>query len=373
MKPKTRDRLLILTALAVSLGGTGAIAANYGAKQAPTVSSIQAWAGGISEGQWSIQFLGDTMLGDGETHMPDPLLGYDTALAGVAPLIDGDFVVANAEAPMTTHSEPLFRGKSFSYRSQPHAAWALSKAGIDAISVGNNHSMDMGLTGLLDTMKYARNAGMASFGAGNNLAEAERPLILRTDMGTIGVVALGENFGKAMRADEIHPGTVAFSPETVQRGYDLARAAGADWVIGYVHWGDNYTDTLPQQRHWAQVLVDAGYDVIIGAGSHIAEKIEFIGDVPVAYGLGNFVFGTPGRYESFGKQGIGLMVSLELSHEAPTQLAVKCIVTDNQLNGFHTQPCTAPQMLGVMSAINPALQIQGDVARMPCRCLDPTE
>ncbi len=190
-------------------------------------------------------------------------------------------------------------------------------------------------------------------------------------MGTIGVVSLGENFGKLSKAAEFNPGTVVFSPETVQRGYDLARAAGADWVIGYVHWGDNYTDTLPQQRYWAQVLVDAGYDVIIGAGSHITEKIEFIGDVPVAYGLGNFVFGTPGRYESFGKQGVGLMVSLELAPNTPTQLAVKCIVTDNQLNGFLTQACSAPQMLGVMSEVNPALQIQGNVARMPCRCLEP--
>lgn len=370
MHPKTRDRLLMVSALAISLAGTGAIVANYGAKQAPDVQTIDLWADNHPEGRWSVQFLGDTMVGNGETPMLDPL-GFDAAMAGVAPLIDGDFVIANAEAPMTTHNEPLIPGKPFVYRSEPQAAWALSKAGIDAINLGNNHSLDMGLAGLEETMKVASNAAMASFGAGHNLAEAERPLMLHTDVGTIGVVSLGENFGKLSKASELNPGTVVFSPETVQRGYDLARAAGADWVIGYVHWGDNYTDTMPQQRYWAQVLVDAGYDVIIGAGSHIAEKIEFIGDVPVAYGLGNFVFGTPGRYESFGKQGVGLMVSLELSRNAPTQLAVKCIVTDNQLSGFLTQACSAPQMLGVMSAINPALQIQGNVARMPCHCLEP--
>lgn len=370
MQPKTRDRLLVVTALAVCLSGTGAIAANYGAKQGPEVQSIDTWAGHVSEGQWSLQFMGDTMLGNGETRMLDPL-ALDASLAGVVPLIDGDFVIANAEGPMTFNDDALIPGKAFSHRVAPQAAWALSKAGIDAVNLGNNHSMDMGLVGLQDTVKYASNAGMASFGAGNNLSEAERPLILRTEMGTIGVVAIGENFGKLSKADEINPGTVVFSPESVQRGYDLARAAGADWVIGYVHWGDNYTDTSPQQRYWAQVLVSAGYDVIVGAGSHIAEKIEFIGDVPVAYGLGNFVFGTPGRYASLGKQGVGLMLSLELRSGAPTQMAVKCVATDNRINGFLTQPCTAPQMLGVMSQINPALQIQGDVARMPCRCLEP--
>jgi hypothetical protein len=372
MHPKTRDTVLMVVALAVSLAGTGAIAANYGEKRAPEVQSVDMWAAHLPEGRWSVQFMGDTMLGDGEIRMLDPL-ALDASLAGVVPLIDGDFVIANAEGPMTFHDQPLIPGKAFSHRVAPQAAWALSKAGIDAIGLGNNHAMDMGLTGLLDTIEYADNTGMASFGAGGNLAEAERPLMLHTDTGTIGVVAIGENFGKSSKATELTPGTVVFSPEAVQRGYDLARAAGADWVIGYVHWGDNYTDTTPQQRYWAQVLVDAGYDVIIGAGSHIAEKIEFIGDVPVAYGLGNFVFGTRGRYGTLGKQGVGLMLSLELSSTAPTQLAVKCIVTDNLLNGFLTQACTAPQMLGVMSEINPALQIQGNVARMPCRCLEPPE
>jgi hypothetical protein len=371
MHPKTRDRFLVVTALMVSLAGTGAIAANYGTKQTPDVQSVNVWSGQVAQDRWSVQFLGDTMLGDGETPLLDPQLSYEASLAAVAPLVDGDFVIANAEAPITFSNQTLIPGKNFSYRSEPQAAWALSKLGVDAISVGNNHSLDMGLAGLQDTMRYASNAGMASFGAGLNLAEAERPVMLNTEMGTVGVVSIGENFGKAMKATDIGPGTVVFSPEAVQRGYDLARAAGADFVVGYVHWGDNYTDTLPQQRYWAQVLVDAGYDVIVGAGSHIAEKIEFIGDVPVAYGLGNFVFGTPGRYESFGKQGFGLMLSLELSHNAPTQLAVKCIVTDNRLNGFLTQPCTPPQMVGVMSVINPALQIQGNVARMPCRCMEP--
>ncbi|MET3204051.1 MULTISPECIES: CapA family protein [unclassified Arthrobacter] len=370
MHPKKRDRLLMAMALAVSLAGTGAIVANYGAKQAPDVQAIVVPAGNLTEGRWSVQFLGDTMLGDGETPMLDPL-GHDTALAAVAPLIDGDFVIANAEGPMTSQTQPLNPGKAYSYKAEPKGAWALSKAGIDAIGLGNNHSMDMGLAGLEDTMKVASNSVMATFGAGRNLTEAERPLMLRTELGTIGVVSLGENFGKATTATEISPGTVAFSPGTVQRGYDLATAAGADWVIGYVHWGDNYTDTQPQQRYWAQVMVAAGYDAIVGTGSHIADKIEFIGDVPVAYNLGNFVFGTPGRYDSYGKQGFGLMLSLELSRDAPTQVAVKCIVTDNFVTGFQTQPCSAPQMLGIMSVINPALQIQGTVARMPCRCLEP--
>ncbi|MGN7147520.1 CapA family protein [Arthrobacter sp. SAFR-179] len=372
MHPKTRDRVLIVTALAVAMAGTGALAANYGAKETPKVASIELAAGLRAEEHMSIQFLGDTMLGDGVTPLPDPP-GYDAAVAGVLPLIDGDLVIANAEGPMTYTNEPMNRGKQFSYHADPRAAWALSKAGIDAIGLGNNHSMDMGVTGLEDTINLATNAAMTTFGAGHNLAEAERPLIWHSDMGTVGVVALGENFGKATRADEVTPGTVVFSPETVQRGYDLARAAGADWVVAYVHWGDNYTDTLQAQRYWAQVMVDAGYDLIVGTGPHIADKIEFIKDVPVVYSLGNFVFGTPGRFAAYGKQGIGIALSVELTRGAPAQLAVRCLVTDNFLTGFFTQPCSPPQMVSAIPLVHPALQIQGDVARMPCRCFEPPE
>ncbi|MHC6229986.1 CapA family protein [Arthrobacter sp. MMS24-T111] len=372
MHPKTRDRVLIVTALAVAVAGTGAIAANYSANETSHVESIDLASGLRTDEPLKIQFLGDTMLGDGETPFADPA-GYDAALAGVLPLIDGDLVIANAEGPITYSTQPLNPGKQYSYQVDPRAAWALSKAGIDALGLGNNHSMDMGVTGLEDTIKLAANAGMTTFGAGHNAAEAERPLIWHTDMGTIGVVALGENFGKATHADEATPGTVVFSPEAVQRGQDLARAAGADWVVAYVHWGDNYTDTLPEQRYWAKAMVDAGYDLIVGTGPHIADKIEFIDNIPVVYSLGNFVFGTPGRFVSYGKQGIGITLTLELSRDAPAQFAVKCLVTDNFLTGFHTQPCSAPQMVSSIPLVHPALQIQGDVARMPCRCFEPPE
>jgi len=372
MHPKKRDRVLIAAALAVALGGTGALAANYGATEAAHVESIDLAAGALEDEQLSIQFLGDTMLGDGEAPLADAA-AYEAAMAAVLPMIDGDLVIANAEAPMTYSTQPLSPGKQFSYHADPMAAWALSKAGIDALGLGNNHSMDMGIEGLEDTVKLSANSGMDTFGAGHNLAEAERPLIWHTDMGTIGVVALGENFGKATRADESTPGTVAFSPETVQRGYDLARAAGADWVIAYVHWGDNYTETLPEQRFWAQAMVDAGYDLIVGTGPHIADKIEYIDKVPVAYSLGNFVFGTPGRFASFGKQGVGISLGLELRKDAPAQFVVKCFNTDNAMTGFLTQPCTAPQMVSAIPLVHPALQIQGDVARMPCRCFEPRE
>ncbi len=316
---------------------------------------------------WTLQFVGDTMLGDGA----QPLLdneGYDLPFEAVRPLLDGDFIVANAEGPISTQTEPANPGKTYSYNSNPQAAGAMKRAGIDALGLGNNHSNDMGLEGLKDTIAFTAEAGVLTFGAGANLAEAERPLVVRSELGSIGIVSMGEHFGKATKAAVDNPGTVVLSPATIQRGYDLSRAAGADWVVAYVHWGDNYENTTNQQRYWAQLIVDAGYDMVVGTGSHVAAPIEFIGTVPIAYSIGNFVFGTPGRFKNFGQDGIGLILGLELKRNAPATLSVQCIVTDNLVTGFLARPCTNAQNRDLFPKINPNLVLQGNIARMSCRC-----
>ena len=94
------------------------------------------------------------------------------------------------------------------------------------------------------------------------------------------------------RARERVPGTTTLSPESVVRGRDLARAAGADWVVAVVDWGTNYDTVQPQQRYWAEVLAAAGYDLVVGSGPHIAQPIEMVGSTPVAFSVGNFVYGT---------------------------------------------------------------------------------
>ncbi|HEV7956600.1 MAG TPA: CapA family protein [Marisediminicola sp.] len=319
---------------------------------------------------WTLQFVGDTMLGDAAQPILDTV-GYDAVLTGVAPLLDGDFIVANLEAPVTLRTEPLDVSKTYSYSSRPVAATALRRAGVDAVGLGNNHSMDMGPGGLSDTMRFSAANNILTFGAGPDLAQAERPLILHSRLGTVGIVALGEDFGKATRASVDHAGVVALREDRVQRGIDLARAAGADWVIAYVHWGDNYSGTNFEQRHWADVLVEAGYELIIGTGPHSSSPIEFIKSVPVVYSAGNFAFGAPGRFDAYGKEGIGLAVSLELKRGAPAGLAVRCLITDNDIVNYVPLPCTEPQTRSAMARVSQRLSVEGNTARMPCECFLP--
>lgn len=365
-----RDRMLIAVCSIAATGILVAMAADFRLNSALRVDSIGRPAAIGSADKLTLQFLGDTMIGDGALPLTTAR-GYDAPMAEVEPLVDGTFVIANAEAPISVQIVPANPGKAYSYNSDPRAAAALRRIGVDALGLGNNHSMDMGLPGLQDTMKFAAVNNLLSFGAGENLAQAERPLLVRSKLGVVGIVALGENFGKATKAATANPGTVVLSPETIQRGIDLARAAGADWVVAYVHWGDNYEDTNAQQRYWAKMLADAGYDLVVGTGPHISGPIEFIGHVPVAYSIGNFVFGAPGRFDSFGKEGVGLALSAELSRDAPASLSVRCIVTDNSVVDFVPRPCSEAQTLLIMPKINPNLVVYGNAGHLACDCFRP--
>src|SRR4051794_14874219 len=330
---RSRDRKLIAFFATVLLGSGASLWAHLALAADPPVPTVERTVPTGDDGMLSIQFVGDTMLGD-DSEALLARFGYDWPLAAMAPQLDGDHVIADAEGPFTLASRPYNRAESSFYPVNPAAAGALARAGVDTLGLGNNHAMDAGPRGLADTFANAQAAGLSAFGAGQNLAGAERPLILHSSLGDVGVVALGENFGRMSRAGKAAPGTVVLSPETVQRGIDLARAAGADWVIAYVHWGDNYVQITDQQRYWAQLLVKAGYDMVIGTGPHVTQPIEVIDSVPVAYSIGNFVFGAAGGFSSHGLPGYGLMISAIFDRHAQVTLSVRCLMTDNAVVNF---------------------------------------
>jgi hypothetical protein len=324
------------------------------------------------DGQISLRLLGETMLG-GEYPRLAAERGpaYDWAFDAVAPsLADAEFVLAVAGAPFTDITVPSDTGGAGSvHTSPPPAAAALGRAGIDALSLATDQSFISGPDGLADTIGHADAAGIATIGAGSDLAQAEQPLLLRSELGTVAVVGFAENLGH--RAGPDTAGPMVLSPEDIQHGADLARAAGADWVIAAPHWGDSYAPVQPRQRYWARVFADAGYDLVVGTGPHIAQPIDYIGELPVIYSLGNFVYGTTGRYASLGIPGYGLSADVVLSRDRAPRVGVRCIVTDNQQAGFQPRPCGPGEAQAFLPTLDPELDVQGDVGIVPCPCLSP--
>ena len=337
----TRDRKLIGIFATVALAAASTLGVHLALASGPPVVAVHAKVPLGPDQRLSIQFVGDTMLGDEAQKMLNRN-GYDWPFREpVRKALDGDYVIANAEGPFTYHTRPFNLGKEYSYATDPTAVGTLSRMGIDAIDLDNNHAMDAGPVGLRDSMSYLKNADVPSFGAGPTSKRAEEPLLLQTKIGTVAVVGLGENYGSSIEAKQTQPGTLVFSPEAVQRGIDLAHAAGARWVVAFVHWGDNYLPVNAQQRYWAHMLVDAGYDLIVGAGPHVAQPITFIKGTPVVYSMGNFVFGSSGRFDEYGMLGRGLIVTASLSRTEGVQVSVQCIVTDNDVVDFRPRLCTA--------------------------------
>jgi poly-gamma-glutamate synthesis protein (capsule biosynthesis protein) len=314
-----------------------------------------------ADGKLSLLWAGDTMLGGAA----QPLLaqhGYGWPFERLRPLLNADFTIANSDAPITALIEPWDRSKKDSYQMAPPAAAALAGAGIDAISLANDHVMDRGPNGLSDTLVNAGRAGISAIGAGDDIARAQQPLILKSAVGTIGVVAFTEYSDRDAQAARTRPGAMVLDREALERGIGTARAAGAEWVVAYVHWGDVYNTVNARQRYWAQQLSRAGYAMVVGTGPHVAQPVEVINGMPVVYSLGNFAFGSPGRFARSGWPGIGLLLTTEHLRGRGATVALRCISTDNLVVGFQPQPCTPQQELAVLPTLRRPVAIRGHVA-----------
>lgn len=293
-----------------------------------------------------IAFVGDTLLADAAQPSLDRF-GYSWPLARVFTLLDADEVVANLEGPLTERTEAYARRGPWSYNARPASAEALASVGITVAGLANNHAMDRGPEGLDDTIEALAATGVASVGAGSDAEAAIAPVILDTRQGQIAIVALGDHYGSRRIATGTRAGGATYAPCQIVRAADAARASGAHLLVGFVHWGANYSEVQPAQRALARLFVDAGYDLVVGHGPHVVQPVEVIDGVPVIYSLGNFVFGTPGRF-SGRFPGYGLIATVEVSAGALRAVELRCIVTDNDRVAFQPHVCPADEELLVL-------------------------
>jgi poly-gamma-glutamate synthesis protein (capsule biosynthesis protein) len=204
-------------------------------------------------------------------------------------LIKGaDIAVANFENPAP--DKPKYHTSGTVFSADPRFIAGLADAGIDYVSLANNHIRDAGGAGLLQTIKNVTKNGIAVSGAGKNLAAARKPAILTA--GGVKVAILGyDAIASSYHATATKIGSAPLSAKNVKADVAAARAAGADLVIVYPHWGTEYDDTpFPQQKLLARMIIDNGADMVIGNHAHWAAAMEIYKGKPIWYALGNFVF-----------------------------------------------------------------------------------
>lgn len=359
-----RDRRLIAASLVVALGSAGLLGSQLAFARPLPAPVVEASAPSLTDGVLDLGFAGDTMFGDGSAEKL-AVAGAAPLLAEVAPLLEGfDYTTVNAEVPFTTIQTPANPGARYTYASDPVHLTALRDAGVDALNLGNNHAMDRGGEGLADTISHAQQVGLAAFGAGATRAAASMPLLVRSEQLDVAVVSFGEDFGALHRSTETTPGMLPLRLDRVEQAIRAARDNGADKVIAFVHWGNNYEDVNAQQRYWAGVFAEADYDAVIGSGSHTLQSVEMVGDMPVAYGIGNFVFGAPGRFERYGKPGLGAVAGLRWNQSGVGTLSLRVIATDNKIVDYVARPVPLAELASAKTIIGSAVTWQADVATL---------
>jgi poly-gamma-glutamate synthesis protein (capsule biosynthesis protein) len=330
---KSRPGLLATIAVAAGLAGcgdrqsdshatstaqTGAIqslatqAATTQGSTAPPAASLAAPPGrdpaGPSEGPAPVRlsFVGDIALnysiGDDIESLAagHPPKGVEAGFPfdGVAERLRGaDIAVGNLECVLSTKGTVDTWHKPF--RGPVAGIDSMLGAGIDVVSVANNHSWDFGADGFSDMLHHLDEKKLAVIGRGYRQKSPHEP-------------------EKALVRD-VRGTKVAFLGFYLESDADLARDVAAaskeaDVVVAYFHWGkEKQSDATPEQRQQARTAIDAGADLVVGSHVHVLQPTEMYRGKLIAYGLGNFVFMGMNHEERF-RRGAILEVALDRDH-----------------------------------------------------------
>jgi Bacterial capsule synthesis protein PGA_cap len=201
--------------------------------------------------------------------------------------LDADAVIGNLESPCVVSADAIPKSRpELVFRSPAHRVRELAEAGFSVLTLANNHVLDCGTQGLVETIRALDEAGIHHTGAGMNLSEALEPALLRIDDRTLGIVA----FGYAPAAAAKQPGAAPCDRKTMARGLAQARSR-CDVLVAVLHDGLEYTDVPPKKtRARFRFLAENGADIVVGHHPHVLQGLEWVGRVPVAYSLGDLLF-----------------------------------------------------------------------------------
>ena len=258
----------------------------------------------------SVTLTGQSMIrSDIRAHAP-------SAVPAIASLLKGDVVFTNFEATIIDARKGQ-SPKDGRFLSPPEALEALKTFGFNLLSLSNNHSWDLKLAGIQNTLEQVKRLGLVHAGIGNTVEEAVAPGYLHTPKGTVALVAMASGLvAEGGSATATRPGVNELrvdgnkpNPEDTQRILQSIRDARkrADLVIVYEHnhvfdkpFRTIMLEELPERlappdwlRKWTHAEVDAGADVIVMHGAPLLHGVEIYHDRPIFYDLGNFIFQAP--------------------------------------------------------------------------------
>ena len=321
----------------------------------------------IQTGKNAMTLCGDTYCGERYTKwriardIDDPMqrfgdAGYIYSFEKVAPLLSRDtFNIVNSECVLSpVYDKPQQTGKyiDFVLGANPEKTIACYKeAGVDAVMLANNHSMDFGPVGCRQTLGHFAGAGLNPIGMGSNIDEAERPLQL--ELGGRQVIVfnaycyflekrhktfrhycLGANSGTAFGTDLLDDVSLWNRIRQYRAGFPDA------YILFSPHWSSDFNSRHAHLRPIAENAFNAGADLIIGHGPHIPIGAERLGGKLCFYSVGNFVFNTTGvDLDASGQSPYGVVARIDFAAAAPL-LRMYPIYAHNLKTFFQPYPVT---------------------------------
>jgi poly-gamma-glutamate capsule biosynthesis protein CapA/YwtB (metallophosphatase superfamily) len=272
----------------------------------------------------TVNFVGDVFTGRGYEQSGGIIdtEGIEALFEPTLPILGeaADVSVANLEVSYTDRGTP-HPTKSVVFRSRPENIVGIQYAGIDLVTLGNNHIIDYGEIGMLDTMDGLDGLGIPYCGAGVSEYFALLPAYHGAKGVRLGFVGLCNRTGRQwnyqpfLDAGASKPGFAYLLPDNLQKAIDGCRDQ-SDVVIVQTHSGDEYetapppdgrhvpidanaldlpevrfrNEPTPGERELRRLAIDLGADVLINHHPHVLQGFESYQDRLIAHCLGNFVF-----------------------------------------------------------------------------------
>lgn len=228
-------------------------------------------------------------------------------------LHSADHVIANVEGPVAEAPQNTTQSgvQQLLHTIDPAAIKVLKNMRADIWNICNNHIMDAGEYGIKCTLDYAKENGAKTIGAGMNIHEARKPVIL-DEAGGIGLFGVG--YQRACRkADENKAGCYSWSDlDAIQNTINEIKAK-CRWCIVVAHAGEEFTPLpSPYTRERYHKYLEMGADIVVAHHPHVPMNYETVGDKIIFYSLGNFIFDTDYQRSQFNTE-YGILVKLNFT------------------------------------------------------------
>ncbi len=227
----------------------------------------------------------------------------------------GDHVVINVEGPIADSTESLDKNGvlQLKHTMNPAATKVFDRIGADIWNICNNHIMDAGEDGIRSTLEYAKKSDAHTIGAGMNVHEARKPVIIN-EAGGIGLFGVG--YQRACRAaDENKAGCYSWSDlEEIQNTINEIKKV-CRWCVIVAHAGEEFTPLpSPYTRERYHKFLEMGADIVVAHHPHVPMNYETVGDKVIFYSLGNFIFDTDYQRSQFNTE-LGLLIKINFTED----------------------------------------------------------